>query len=124
MPRCVLGAYVCVGKAVTVVDRAPAALPQRATLLDRTGAYATLFLVPGRPAEGTLLPACANHQGRRVVSKSCLTLACMDLFSFLAVAGRRGLPCHANRDPSLQLQYRTSLRAVSSGRTRLYRSAA
>lgn len=124
MPRCVLEAYVSVGEAVTVLSRVPAALPQSATLLDRTGAYATLFLVPGRPAEVTLLPACANHQGWRTVSRSCLTLACIDRLSFLAVAGRRGLPRHANRDPPRQLRRGTSLRAAGSGRTRLCRSAA
>jgi predicted choloylglycine hydrolase len=50
-------------EAVNALCRIPIALSQNVTVLDKTGAYATVFLGPGRAPEVSRLPACANHQG-------------------------------------------------------------
>ena len=51
-----------VDEAVAALCRIPVALPQNVTLLDRSGAHATLFLGPHRPPAVTRLTACTNHQ--------------------------------------------------------------
>ena len=62
MLRYVLETCICVDEAVAALSRMPVALSQNVTLLDRTGAYATLFLGPGRSPAVTPLRACTNHQ--------------------------------------------------------------
>jgi predicted choloylglycine hydrolase len=62
MLRYVLETCTSVDEAVAALSRIPVALPQNVTLLDRTGAYATLFLGPHRPPAVTRLRACTNHQ--------------------------------------------------------------
>jgi predicted choloylglycine hydrolase len=62
MLRYVLETCRRVDEAVAVLSRVPVALSQNVTLLDRTGAYATLFLGPDRSPAVTTLPACTNHQ--------------------------------------------------------------
>lgn len=62
MLRYVLETCICVGEAIAVLSRLPVALSQNVTLLDRTGAYATLFLGTGRAPAVTPLRACTNHQ--------------------------------------------------------------
>jgi predicted choloylglycine hydrolase len=62
MLRYVLETCTSVDDAVAALSRIPVALPQNVTLLDRTGAYATLFLGPHRPPAVTRLRACTNHQ--------------------------------------------------------------
>jgi predicted choloylglycine hydrolase len=44
--------------------RIPVHAPQNLTLLDRSGAYVTAYVGPGRPAELHDVPATTNHQGR------------------------------------------------------------
>lgn len=51
-----------VDEAVAALCRIPVALPQNVTLLDRTGAYATVFVGPNRPPAVTRLRVCTNHQ--------------------------------------------------------------
>jgi predicted choloylglycine hydrolase len=60
--RYVLETCASVDEGIVALCRIPVALPQNVTLLDRTGAYATLFLGPDRPPAVTRLKACANHQ--------------------------------------------------------------
>jgi len=60
--RYVLETCDCVDQAVAALSRVPVALSQNVTVLDRTGAYATLFLGPGRAAAVTTLRASTNHQ--------------------------------------------------------------
>ncbi|MFC7396709.1 C45 family autoproteolytic acyltransferase/hydrolase [Chelatococcus sp. GCM10030263] len=62
MLRYVLETCRNVTEAIATLSRLPVALSQNVTLLDRTGAYATLFLGPGRTPAVTLLRACTNHQ--------------------------------------------------------------
>jgi predicted choloylglycine hydrolase len=62
MLRYVLETCRAVDEAIAALCRIPVALSQNVTLLDRTGAYATLFLGPGRAPAVTTLQACANHQ--------------------------------------------------------------
>jgi predicted choloylglycine hydrolase len=62
MLRYVLETCTSVDEAVAALSRIPVALPQNVTLLDRRGAYATLFLGPHRPPAVTRLRACTNHQ--------------------------------------------------------------
>ena len=62
MLRYVLEACASVDEAASALCRIPVALPHNVTLLDRTGAYATLFLGPHRPPAVTRLQACTNHQ--------------------------------------------------------------
>jgi predicted choloylglycine hydrolase len=62
MLRYVLETCASVDEAVAALCRIPVALPHNVTLLDRTGAYATLFLGPHRPPAVTRLRACTNHQ--------------------------------------------------------------
>ncbi len=62
MLRYVLETCPSVDEAVATLCRIPVALPHNVTLLDRTGAYATLFLGPHRPPAVTRLRACTNHQ--------------------------------------------------------------
>jgi predicted choloylglycine hydrolase len=51
-----------VDEAVTALCRIPIATSQNVTLLDRSGAYATLFLGPDRTPAVTRDRTCANHQ--------------------------------------------------------------
>ena len=62
MLRYVLETCRSVREAVAALCRIPVAQPQNVTLLDRTGAYATLFLGPDREPAVTRLRACTNHQ--------------------------------------------------------------
>jgi predicted choloylglycine hydrolase len=62
MLRYVLETCRRVEEAVAALCRIPVALSQNVTLLDRTGAYATLFLGPDRPPEVTRHLVCTNHQ--------------------------------------------------------------
>jgi predicted choloylglycine hydrolase len=49
-------------EAVDALCRIPVALSQNVTVLDRSGAHATVFLGPDRAPEVSRLLACANHQ--------------------------------------------------------------
>lgn len=49
-------------EAIVVLSRIPVALSHNVTLLDRSGAYATLFLGPDRAPAVSRVPVCANHQ--------------------------------------------------------------
>jgi len=62
MLRYVLETCSRVEEAVAALSRIPIALSQNVTLLDRSGAYATLFLGPDRAPALSRLPACTNHQ--------------------------------------------------------------
>lgn len=55
-----------VSEAVAVLCRIPVALSQNVTVLDRTGAYATVFLSPERAPSVSRTPVCANHQDSSV----------------------------------------------------------
>jgi predicted choloylglycine hydrolase len=60
-----------VPQAVAALCRIPVALSQNVTLLDKTGAYATVYLNPDRPPEVSQALVCANHQEwRRPVAVS------------------------------------------------------
>ena len=62
MLRYVLETCRRVDEAVAALRRIPIALSQNATLLDRSGDYATLFLGPDRAPAVTQLRVCTNHQ--------------------------------------------------------------
>jgi predicted choloylglycine hydrolase len=51
-----------VAEAVAALCRIPVALSQNVTVLDKTGAYATVFLSPERAPSVSRALACANHQ--------------------------------------------------------------
>jgi len=51
-----------VSEAVAALCRIPIALSQNVTVLDRSGAYATVFLGPDREPAVSYVPACTNHQ--------------------------------------------------------------
>ena len=55
-----------VDEAVAALVRIPIAMAHNVTVLDRSGAYATLYLRPDRAAAVTAEPACTNHQERIV----------------------------------------------------------
>ncbi|MBW9117711.1 peptidase C45 [Rhizobium cauense] len=59
-------------EAVQALCRIPVALPQNVTVLDRSGAYATLFLGPDQRPIITRLKACTNHQRTDRPSSSSL----------------------------------------------------
>jgi predicted choloylglycine hydrolase len=60
--RYLLETCATVEQGIAALRRLPLAQSQNVTLLDRGGAYATLFLGPGRAPGLSRLPACANHQ--------------------------------------------------------------
>lgn len=62
MLRYVLETCATVDAAARTLARIPIAQAQNVTLLDRTGASATVFLGPGRPPAISRAPVCANHQ--------------------------------------------------------------
>jgi predicted choloylglycine hydrolase len=62
MLRYVLETCRHVHEAVAALGRIPIAQPQNVTLLDRSGAYATLFLGPDRAPTVSQARACTNHQ--------------------------------------------------------------
>jgi predicted choloylglycine hydrolase len=62
MLRYVLETCDRVEQAVEALRGIPLALSQNVTLLDRSGAYATLFLGPGRTAAVSRDAVCTNHQ--------------------------------------------------------------
>jgi predicted choloylglycine hydrolase len=55
-----------VSGAVAALCRIPIALSQNVTVLDKTGAYATVFLSPERAPSVSRTPVCANHQDSSV----------------------------------------------------------
>jgi predicted choloylglycine hydrolase len=60
--RYVLETCSRVSDAVDTLCRIPVALSQNVTVLDKTGAYATVCLTPGRTPSVSRTPVCANHQ--------------------------------------------------------------
>jgi predicted choloylglycine hydrolase len=62
MLRYVLETCRQVDEGIAALSRIPVALSQNVTLLDRSGAFATLFLGPGRTPGVTPVRACTNHQ--------------------------------------------------------------
>ncbi|HWK45635.1 MAG TPA: C45 family autoproteolytic acyltransferase/hydrolase [Stellaceae bacterium] len=62
MLRYVLETCCRVDEAIAALSRIPVALSQNVTLLDRSSAYATVFLGPGRAPAVSMVRACANHQ--------------------------------------------------------------
>jgi predicted choloylglycine hydrolase len=61
--RYVLETCDTVQEARAAIARIPVHAAQNLTLLDRTGAYLTAYVGPGRPVEFVDLPATTNHQG-------------------------------------------------------------
>jgi predicted choloylglycine hydrolase len=61
--RYILETCSAVSEAVAALCRIPVALSQNVTVLDRTGAHATVFLNPERAPFVSRTPVCANHQG-------------------------------------------------------------
>ena len=57
-----------VSEAVAALCRIPVALSQNVIVLDKTGAYATVFLGPERVPFVSRTPVCANHQDSSVSS--------------------------------------------------------
>jgi predicted choloylglycine hydrolase len=55
-----------VSEAVAALCRIPVALSQNVIVLDKTGAYATVFLSPERAPSVSRTPVCANHQDSSV----------------------------------------------------------
>ena len=53
-------------EAVAALCRIPVALSQNVTVLDKTGAYATVYLSPDRAPSVSRTPVCANHQDSSV----------------------------------------------------------
>lgn len=64
--RYVLETCSQVSEAVAALCRIPVALSQNVTVLDRTGAYATVFLCAERAPYVSYTPVCANHQDSSV----------------------------------------------------------
>jgi len=64
--RYVLETCSQVSEAVAALCRIPVALSQNVTVLDKTGAYATVFLSPERAPLVSRTPVCANHQDASV----------------------------------------------------------
>jgi len=62
MLRYVLETCTNVADGIEALRGIPVALSQNVTLLDRTGAFATLFIGPGRACAVTRDPVCTNHQ--------------------------------------------------------------
>jgi predicted choloylglycine hydrolase len=62
MLRYVLETCNKVDQALVALRRIPIAMSQNVTLLDSSGAYATLFLGPDRMPAVSDIPVCANHQ--------------------------------------------------------------
>ena len=60
--RYVLETCSQVSDAVDALCRIPVALSQNVTVLDKTGAYATVYLTPDRAPCVARTPVCANHQ--------------------------------------------------------------
>ncbi len=60
--RYVLETCSKVAQAIATLKRLPIAQSQNVTLLDRTGAHATLFLGPGREPAVSTVRTCTNHQ--------------------------------------------------------------
>jgi len=60
--RYVLETCSCASDAIQALSRIPVALSQNVTILDKTGAYATVYLRPDRAPSVSHTPACANHQ--------------------------------------------------------------
>lgn len=60
--RYVLETCSRVREAVDALCRVPVALSQNVTVLDKSGAYATVFLGPDRAPQVSRVPVCANHQ--------------------------------------------------------------
>ena len=64
--RYVLETCSQVSEAVAALCRIPVAASQNVTVLDKTGAYATVFLSPERAPSVSRTPVCANHQDSSV----------------------------------------------------------
>jgi predicted choloylglycine hydrolase len=62
MLRYVFETCTRVEEGVKALCRIPVALSQNVTLLDRSGAYATVFLGPDRAPAVSRVPVCTNHQ--------------------------------------------------------------
>jgi predicted choloylglycine hydrolase len=62
MLRYVLETCTRVDDGIKALCRIPVALSQNVTLLDRLGAYATVFLGPDRAPAVSRVPVCTNHQ--------------------------------------------------------------
>lgn len=62
MLRYILETCRNVDQATVALIRLPIAMAHNVTVLDRSGAYATLFLGPGRAPAISQIRACANHQ--------------------------------------------------------------
>jgi predicted choloylglycine hydrolase len=62
MLRYVLETCNSVPEAIEALRGIPIAQSQNLMLLDRSGAFGTLFLGPGRAPAVSILPACTNHQ--------------------------------------------------------------
>jgi predicted choloylglycine hydrolase len=70
MLRYVLEICTRVDEGIKALSRIPVALSQNVTLLDRSGAYATVFLGPDRAPAVSRVPVCTNHQDRGGLSNT------------------------------------------------------
>jgi predicted choloylglycine hydrolase len=61
--RYVLETCTTVGEARAVLERVPVHAAQNVTVLDRSGAYLTAYVGPGRPPQMHEIAATTNHQG-------------------------------------------------------------
>jgi predicted choloylglycine hydrolase len=73
--RYILETCSVVSEAVSALCRIPVALSQNVTVLDKTGAYATVFLGPDRAPAVSHQPVCANHQDASVLTSPSKRLA-------------------------------------------------
>jgi predicted choloylglycine hydrolase len=93
--RYVLETCSRVRDAVDALCRIPVALSQNVTVLDRSGAYATVYLTPERAPLVAQTPVCANHQ--EPVDLAALTTAA------LRSIGRQSAALRALESPDVSL---------------------
>jgi predicted choloylglycine hydrolase len=94
MLRYVLETCHRVDEAVAVLSRIPIAQSQNVTLLDRSGAFATLFLGPTRTPAVSQLQACTNHQETVRLPQSAATIRSIE---------RQNVLLDALKDPATTL---------------------
>jgi predicted choloylglycine hydrolase len=92
--RYVLETCSRVEQGIDALRRIPVALSHNVTLLDRTGAYATLFLGPDRLPAISQSPVCTNHQD---------TLASIEPAATTASVERQQAALQALNDPQMTL---------------------
>lgn len=81
--RYVLETCSSVPEAVQVLQRVPCHMAYNVTLLDRSGAYKTVFVGPDRPAIVTDAPAATNHQQTVEWSEHAVATSSVEREAFL-----------------------------------------